>query len=418
VTITGPVGVRLVLPDGDEVPVGTLRVNRGRGHETAMFAYEPAYLADPRAYAIDPELPLRAGTAATRPDADLFGAMSDSTPDRWGQNLLRRAERHQAHVAGRAQRELTTSDFLAGVHDDLRQGALRYVDPAGAYLAGDERGVPKVVDLPRLLALTDRALRDPSLDTDLRDLVDAGASLGGARPKAGVRDHVGVLRIAKFPRATDDEWDVEAWEKVALDLASAAGIAVPRNELVKVLGRNVLLVDRFDRDGQRRVGYLSAMALLSLVGRTRDVSLAELAEQMQRDTAAPDEDLRELYRRGLFGLLVSNTDNHARNHGLLRTPAGWRLAPAFDVNPNPEPAAFAMPLDPGGADDIAEAIEAADAFRLTRAQALDELATVLAAVSGWQRRATDLGIPTPEITLMRDAFESPRTAQARQLTRI
>lgn len=418
-TAAGPFGVRLVLADGDEVEVGTLRVARGRGAETAMFAYAASYLADPRAYAVDPDLPLRAGTTVTRPDTSLFGALNDSAPDRWGQNLLRRAERDRARTEGRAQRDLAPSDFLMGVHDDLRQGALRYTDAAGTYLAGDERGVPKAVDLPRLLTLTDRALRDPDLDTDLRDLVDAGASLGGARPKAAVRDHAGVLQIAKFPRVDSDEWDVEAWEKVALDLAADAGIAVPRSELVTVLDRHVLLVDRFDRAGQgRRVGYLSAMTLLGLVDRSRDVSLAELAEQMQLDAGAPDRDLRSLYRRGLFGLLMSDTDNHPRNHGFLRGSHGWTLAPAFDVNPNPEPARFAMPVDPGGSDDVAEAIEVADAFRLTRRQALEELDVVLGAVAGWRRRATELGIPAREIALMASAFESVRTAQARRIVAV
>lgn len=410
----GPVRVHLSLPDGDEVPVGTLRVMRGRGRETATFAYDPTYLADRRAYALDPALPLRADTFVTAHDTDSFGAMNDSAPDRWGQSLLRRAERHQAREEGRAVRELTASDFLLGVHDEQRQGALRYtVD--GRYVAGDEQGVPRIVDLPRLLALTDRALKDPNLDTDLRDLVNAAASLGGARPKAAVRDHTGRLRIAKFPRVDADEWDVEGWEKLVLDLAQAVGISVPHSDLVTVLDRHVLLVDRFDRDGDRRVGYISAQTLLGLASRTDDVSLAELAEAMGPTTAAPDRDLRELYRRGLFGLLVSNTDNHVRNHGFLRAAGGWVLSPMFDVNPNPDVARFVMPIDPGGRDDVGDAIAVADAFRLTRAQALDELAMILAVLDGWATRATRLGLPQRDITLMAAAFESPRTERARRL---
>ena len=414
-TATGPISVRLVPAGGEEVAVGTLRVARGRRNETATFAYDPAYLADPRAYPIDPNLPLRAGTFATGPDADLFGAMADSAPDRWGQNLLRRAERNLARAESRAQRELTASDFLVGVHDEQRQGALRYAAPDGTYLAGDDLGVPRIVDLPRLLALTDRALRDPNLDTDLRDLVNAGGSLGGARPKAAVRDHTGTLRIAKFPRIDEDEWDVEGWEKVTLDLAAAAGITVPRSELVTVLDRHVLLLDRFDRDGERRVGYVSAQTLLGMSGRTDETSLAELAEAMQLDTASPDRDLGELFRRGLFGLLVSNTDNHVRNHGFLRTQRGWALSPMFDVNPNPEPARFAMPMDPGGDDDIADAIDSADAFRLTRQDALAELATLVTVLDGWVQMAHRHAIPTPELKMLSAAFESPRVDRARGL---
>lgn len=417
-TAPGPYTVRLVLPDGDEVDVGTLRVNRGRGRETSLFTYAESYLADPRHYAIDPDLPLTAGPIATGPDRNLFGAMGDSAPDRWGRGLLERAERRAARADGRAARELLDSDFLVGVHDDLRQGALRYRSTSGAYLASTSRGVPRMVDLPRLLSLTERALRDPDLDADLRDLVDAGSSLGGARPKVAVRDHAGVLRIAKFPRTGDggDEWEMEAWEKLTLDLAADAGITVPRSELIHVAGRQVLLLDRFDRDGDRRVGYVSAMTLLGRTDGTAGVSLAELAEQMEIEAAAPERDLRELYRRGLFGLLVSNTDNHARNHGFLRTAAGWRLSPVFDVNPNPNnPHTFAMPIDPGGSDDLQDAIAAGDAFRLTHHEAVAELRNVLRAVDGWRRKASDLGIDSRDINRMSAAFESSRTEHARRI---
>jgi len=416
-TAPGPYTLRLALPDGDEVDVGTLRVNRGRGRETSLFTYAESYLRDPRHYAIDPDLPLTAGPIATGPSRTMFGAIGDSAPDRWGRNLLRRAERRAAADDGRTARELMESDFLVGVHDDLRQGALRYVDASGSYVASTQGGVPRIVDLPRLLSLTERALKDPNLDTDIKDLIDAGSSLGGARPKAAVRDHDDTLRIAKFPRTGDgaDEWEVEAWEKIALDLAAAAGITVPRNHLVKVAGHRVLLLDRFDRDGERRIGYVSAMTMLGLADGDDRVPLAELAEQMQVDSAAPENDLRELYRRGLFGLLVSNTDNHARNHGFLRTSTGWRLSPAFDINPNPDGRAFAMPLDPGGSDDIEDALTIADTFRLTRTEAIDELRRVLEAVEGWRRKAADIGADPREVTRMAAAFESGRTEQARRI---
>lgn len=409
----GPVTVRLVLPDGDEVEAGTLRFASGRGHETAMFAYTTDYLADPRAYALDPSLPLTAGTHATGPGQHLFGAMSDSAPDRWGQGLLVRAERTAAQDDSRPPRALLDSDFLLGVHDDLRQGAIRFMDTDGAYQSTADRGVPRPIDLPRLLALTDRMGSDPSTDTDLQDLVDAGSSLGGARPKASVRTPGGVLRIAKFPRAGADEWDVPAWEKVTLDLAAAAGITVPPSDLVRVLDRNVLLIDRFDRDGERRIGYRSAMTLLGLGERTDGTSFAELAEEASATAVRPDSDLRELWRRAVFGLLVSNTDNHLRNHGFLRSRSGWALSPAFDLNPNPEPARFAMPIGPGGGDDVQSALELADAFSLTRPAAFTVLREVLAGVDQWRSVAARHGIDAAQITLMAEAFESVRTQQAR-----
>ncbi|WP_448058444.1 type II toxin-antitoxin system HipA family toxin [Cellulomonas hominis] len=250
---------------------------------------------------------------------------------------------------------------------------------------------------------------------DLRDLVDAGSSLGGARPKAGVRTPDGVLRIAKFPRVEADEWDVPAWEKVTLDLAAAAGIRVPRSELVRVLGRNVLLIDRFDRGGDRRIGYVSAMTLLGLSGRTDSMSFAELAEEATITAVHPDADLRELWRRAVFGLLVSNTDNHLRNHGFLRRPSGWSLSPAFDLNPNPEPAQFAMPVGPGGGDDVQSALDIADAFSLTRSGALTVLREVLTGVDQWQATAVRHGIDTAQINLMARAFDSARTQEAREI---
>jgi serine/threonine-protein kinase HipA len=405
--------VRLVLPDGDEVEVGTLRFAAARGRESTVFTYTAGYIEDPRAYPVDPLLPLRSGPFVTG-EHGLYGAMSDSAPDRWGENLLRRAERGAAREQGRTSRTLLPSHFLLGVHDELRQGALRYTDESGAYLSGSERGVPRAVELPALLDLTDRALRDPSLDSDLRDLVDAGGSLGGARPKAAVRDHTGTLMIAKFPRTGSDEWEVMAWEKLTLDLASRAHVDVPPNELITVLGRRVLLLERFDREGTRRRGYMSAMTLLGVGERTNGLSFAELAEELETVSADPVADLHQLYRRALLGSLVSNSDNHARNHGFLRTGTGWALSPAFDMNPDPERTTPVMPIVPGGGD-LVDAIEVADAFRLTRADSLSVLASVLDAVDGWERRAGELGIEAREVALMRSAFETELTEQARRL---
>lgn len=412
--MTGPVTVRLVLPGGDEVEVGTLRFAAARGHESAVFAYVDTYLADTRAYPVDPGLPLQAGPFVTG-ERGLFGAMADGAPDRWGQNLLRRAERSRAREEHRTPRTLGPSDFLLGVHDELRQGALRYVDTDGQYLSGSERGVPRPVDLPLLLSLTDRMLRDPSLDTDVRDLVDAGGSLGGARPKAAVRDRAGTLRIAKFPRQGTDEWDVIGWEKLTLDLAALAGIDVPHNEVVTVLGRRVLLLDRFDRHDGTRLGYVSAMTLLGVGERAQGISFAELAEELDQVSASPQEDLRQLFRRAVFGVLVSNADNHLRNHGLLRVRSGWALSPAFDLNPDPERGRAAVPLVPGGGD-LADVVEMADVFRLDRPAALRELGRAVQAVQQWQRHADQLGLDAREVSLMSAAFDTADFALARHLT--
>ncbi|VTR76300.1 type II toxin-antitoxin system HipA family toxin [Cellulomonas hominis] len=410
--MTGPVTVHVVLPDGEEVEAGTLRTHASGRNESATFVYAEAFLRDRRAYAIDPALPLQPGPFHTGGEP-VFRSMADSAPDRWGQGLLRRAERSRADDAGATPRTLLSADFLLGVHDELRQGALRYTRD-GEYLSPADRGVPRLVDLPRLLDLTDRMLADPDLDAGLRDLVDAGGSLGGARPKAAVRDHAGALQIAKFPRKGSDDWDVMAWEKVALDLAARAGIAVPNSALITVAGRNVLVLDRFDRDGDRRIGYVSAMTMMEAHERTDDLSAVELAEEMETGSAAPEEDLHELFRRCVFSALINNTDNHLRNHGFLRRQDGWVLSPAFDMNPDPEGSTPAMPIVPGGGD-LSDAVELADAFRLDRAQALEQIGQVAAAVGQWRDLAESMGIHGSEITLMRRAFDNPDAAHAAQL---
>lgn len=417
--MTERVDVAVVLPDGAAVPVGMLRFHERRRAQTATFTYAESYLSDARAYALDPRLPLQAGPAHTDADAALFGAFADTAPDRWGQNLLRRAERDRARGEGVTPRTLMPGDVMLGVHDELRQGALRYSRPGQGFLATAAQGVPRLVELPRLLSLTDRLVTDGATDTDLRDLVNAGGSLGGARPKAAVRDTDGRLRIAKFPRKGSDDWDVIAWEALTLDLAEAAGAVVPSHELVQVLGRRVLLVDRFDRRGTRRLGYVSAMTLTESADHDpAGHSFLEVAEALAPVATSPVEDLRALWSRAVFGILVNNTDNHLRNHGFLRAADGWRLAPVFDVNPDPEPGArFAVSMTPDGDDSVAECIESAEYFGMTRSDATEALDRLVAAVSDWRPRAERLGLHADEIARMRAAFDSTALGEAKAILR-
>jgi HipA-like C-terminal domain/Sigma-70, region 4 len=203
--------------------------------------------------------------------------------------------------------------------------------------------VPKIVNLPEVLNASDRVARGDTIDladlSAIRILLDAGTgTLGGARPKASVVGDDGVLQIAKFPHP-DDDWEVMAWEKTALDLAERAGIEVPRRTIAHINGRAVLLLDRFDRSGGQRVGYMSAMTLVQ--GRDGGGSGArdylELAAELADVSAATDADLSALWRRIAFSVAIHNTDDHFRNHGFLRQGSGWRLSPVFDVNPNPVP---------------------------------------------------------------------------------
>jgi serine/threonine-protein kinase HipA len=259
--------------------------------------------------------------------------------------------------------------------------------------------VPKLIALPALLHAADAVARDEpdSLDA-IKTLLDAGTgSLGGARPKASVRDDERLM-IAKFPHHADG-WNVIAWEKTALDLAEAAGIPVPRRQLVGIEGNPVLLLERFDREGPQRVGYLSAMTLLEAQdGQPHDYT--EIAEVLPESSSSAVDDLRQLWRRIAFSVAIHNTDDHLRNHGFLRRGSGWRLAPAFDINPNPELAAQRV-TGVGGAlrpaDEVNALLLYAENFGLTDSQARTVLREVADAAENWGPIARRNGITQAEI---------------------
>jgi serine/threonine-protein kinase HipA len=371
---------------------------------SSTFRYSTDYLASSTAFAIDPALGLHAGAQNVN---GLPGALQDCSPDRWGRNLIMKQARATARVEHRARGTLIDADILLGVSDVTRQGALRFrAETDGEFLAAGGN-VPKLIELPRLLRAAEVVGRDDDLAA-IKELLDAGTgSLGGARPKASVRDS-DHLFIAKFPHGSD-EWDVVAWEKTALDLAAKSGIRVPRSRLTKIQGRSVLLLERFDRLDGRRVPYISAMTLLEAHdGDAHDY--AEIAETISDVGAVTTEDLRELWRRIAFSVLINNTDDHLRNHGFLREPGGWRLSPAFDINPNPDPG-VSRQTGIGGAYDWAGAIDSlttyAKEFRLTPKTAGETLAKVAAAVATWQESAALNGIRAGEVTRFADAFRLP-----------
>jgi serine/threonine-protein kinase HipA len=228
-----------VQVNGRELAAGTLWIHE-RGAQTATFRYADSYLASPDSYALDPALPKSSGVFHSPPGKAMFNAFADSAPDRWGENLMRRAERERARAASLTPRTLGKADFLLGVRDDARQGAIRFRQPGTAhYHSSHEHAVPRLVELPRLLRAVDHLNVEGATDRDLKDLIAAGSSLGGARPKAAVTDETGRLAIAKFPRSGSDEWDVAGWEEVQLRLARRAGLTVARSEIVSAAGRHV-----------------------------------------------------------------------------------------------------------------------------------------------------------------------------------
>jgi len=402
----------LVHIDTQDSPrlVGRLWTHLRRGRESASFEYDPAWLDNPERFALEPALSLDPGPFHTPSDKPLFGAIGDSAPDRWGRVLMRRAERRRAEDEKETPRTLREIDYLLMVNDEARQGALRFaLEPGGPFLATrKENPIPPLGDLPRLLSAAGRVGTDSGTDEDLRVLLAPGSSLGGARPKASVRDHDGQLAIAKFPHQGDPR-DTVRWEAVALTLAQQAGIAVPEWRLEVVAGQPVIILRRFDRDDGNRIPFLSAMSMLD--ARDRETrSYMEFVDVLRQQGAQPKADMRTLWRRIAFSVLISNTDDHLRNHGFLYAgPDGWTLAPAYDLNPvpveeKPRVLTTAIDLDDATAS-IDLAMSVADYFELSQRDAQTIAAEVGQAVAGWRRVADRIGLGSDAIDRMASAFE-------------
>jgi serine/threonine-protein kinase HipA len=389
--------------------VGRLWGRTRNNRQTATFEYDRAWLAHPERFALEPALTLGPGPFHTPSDKPLFGGIGDSAPDRWGRALMRRAERRRAERAGETPRSLWEIDYLLGVDDEARQGALRFAErEGGPFLAHAATTIPPLVELPRLLSAAEHVANDSDSDEDLRLLLAPGSSLGGARPKASVRDRDGRLAIAKFPRQ-GDEIDTVRWEALALTLAARAGIAVPIWRVEDVAGKAVLLLRRFDREGGVRLPFLSAMSMLGANDKEMR-SYLEFVDALRQHGAAPKEDMRALWRRIVFSVLISNTDDHLRNHGFLYTsPDGWRLAPAYDLNPvptdiKPRVLATAIDLDDGTAS-LHRVMDVAGYFELDGETARGIAAEVGRTVKTWRNEATRLGLSPSEIDRMASAFE-------------
>ncbi len=385
-----------------------------RGQETFSFEYDPAWLASADStFSLDPDLALYRGRQYVPLDKRLFGLFADSCPDRWGRLLMRRKEAIDARKADRKPRKLTESDFLLGVYDESRMGALRFaLEENGEFLSHDKDfATPPWVHLRTLENASLAFEHDESglNETWLRELLAPGSSLGGARPKATVQAADGALWIAKFP-SKHDETNAGAWEKVVHDLARLCGLDVPESKLETFSKTgSTFLVKRFDREGSRRIHFASAMTLL---GKTDGASAADgssyldLAAFIRSNGASPRQDLAELWKRVVFSMAVSNTDDHLRNHGFLLTPTGWRLAPLYDVNP--DPAGNRLSLNVSEYDntiDLDLALGVADYFGLSPQEAEQEAAEICKTVSShWERLAQQNGLSRGAMEYMRPAF--------------
>lgn len=403
--------------------MGTLSVHLSHGKETFSFEYASQWLTGKNALALDPELQLFQGPQylndTTRAN---FGIFLDSSPDRWGQLLMKRREAVLARQQNRKSRQLLGSDFMLGVHDEQRMGALRFKTKIDGDFVSNAPGqtTPPWARLRELenAAWKFQAHADSTSDEQSLELLGLlmapGSSIGGARPKAGVCDEEQNLWIAKFP-SRNDEFDIGGWEFVIHRLAVAAGLNVAETTAKKFGRPNyTLLVKRFDRvviDGVRvRKHFASAMTMLGYSDGTSfkdGASYLEIVEFLIRYGAETETDMHELWRRIVFSICVSNTDDHLRNHGFLLQPDGWKLSPAYDINPDPTGTGLSLNIsDVDNSLSLGLALDVAEYFRLGRDEASAIIEQVKRAVSAWPDIAHELGISRDEQQLMRPAFRA------------
>jgi len=395
---------------GPACPVGTLAHDRGQ----IRFHYNSDWLRDPRAFALDHDLSLDDAPFFPRPELGNFGIFMDSSPDRWGQTLMKRREALLAKDEKRTPRTLYAWDFLIGVQDFTRQGALRFrLEDTEEFLGNEKMAAPPVTTLRELEAvafqLSSRRINDlDALPKWLAVLVAPGASLGGARPKANFTNRDGSLWIGKFP-ARDDERDVGAWEYVVHALAIKAAVDVPPATLLQLNNDfHTFCTQRFDRVGGTRRFYASAMTLLRKE-HSEGTSYLELAQfiRSQGDAEHVEADLAQLFRRVVFNVAVGNRDDHLRNHGFLLGKTGWRLAPTFDVNPNIDKAEHVLNLDDGdNRPSLETVLNTAEFYGLTYDSARKILEEVASAVDQWESIARKEHIAAADIDLTAGAFSA------------
>ena len=396
--------------------VGTLHHDRGH----IRFRYAPGWLRQPGRFVLDPDLSLDSQVFFPKAQQSSFGIFLDSAPDRWGQVLMNRREGLIARDDGRRPRMLYAWDFLIGVQDVTRQGALRVRYPGtDAFLDSQLRSAPPVTSLAEMERVAFELTRQDIDDLDelrrwLAVLVAPGASLGGARPKANFLEADGSMWIAKFPSRSDTR-DMAAWEMVVHTLARRSGIDVADARLVRLgLTHRTFCTRRFDREMRgamapgARVFYASA---LTATGRqeSEGASYLDLAS-FQAANGAPvhlADDLAQLFRRAVFNVAAGNRDDHLRNHGFVLTRTGWRPSPAFDLNPSPDQDDHVLTLD--GIDprpDLGTVVATAEYYRLTSSRAAAIVDDVVRAVGGWRDAARGVGISEADIDLMEPAFKS------------
>lgn len=392
--------------------MGTLFVDSTKREEHYSFEYSNEWLTSTAfSYPIDPDISLYGGRQY--PTNNEFGVFADSCPDRWGRALINRRERIQANNENRKPKKLYESDYLLGVYDETRMGALRFkLDKDGSFLSNDsEVAAPPWATLRTLEEASRRFEEDDNFLNDkwLKQLLKPGSSLGGARPKANIQAPDDSLWIAKFP-SKNDEWNTGAWEKVVHDLAKMCGLDVPESKLetLSKLG-STFLVKRFDRNNDKRIHFSSAMTMLGKTdGANADdgSGYLDLVAFIKAYGSSPKKDLIELWKRIVFNMAVTNTDDHFRNHGFILTKNGWRLSPLYDVNPVPYGDELSLNVNSSDNSISLElAVESAPYYNISTEDAVKLGNEIVTTVNdNWERLAKQYGINHSSIEYMRPAF--------------
>lgn len=384
--------------------IGYLFIDKENGNTISSFEYDQEWLKN-NSIVLDPEIELYPGRQYS--DKGLFGFLKDISPDRWGRTLLDRAEIQIANKENRRPRTLDDSDYLLGISDKLRSGGIRIASEGNNYISNNDFTIPPISSL--------RAIEDISYkfensiseiqDETLKMLLNSGSSLGGARPKANVVDEKGEYWIAKFP-SKNDEYDVEAFEALSLDLASLCEINVPPFRLEKFNKRgSTLLVKRFDRIGDERIHFASAMNLLSK-NDGENASYLDIADAIAKYSNNTKEDLKELYKRMVFNICISNTDDHLRNHGFLLNDRYWRLSPVFDINPSIYGDSLSLSIDGFNSEmSLDRTLSVANIFMLSNEEASRIIDTIKNTVqNNWIKLTKKYNISGDDMKRLSSAF--------------
>ena len=386
-------------------PIGTLRREVLRGAAKYSFEFESQWLRNHPSIFLSADLENYAGRQFSQAGTEIFGLISDALPDRWGRLLFRRREEIEAARNHRPPRTLTPFDYLSGLDDGTRVGALRFkLNGTVEFLRPEDKlAIPPLASVRELMAASNRIEESERKHLTpeekwINQLVFPGSSLGGARPKATVIDDNGNLWVAKFPSVNDDH-NVGLWEYFAYRLAEKAGIrTAPTNVIPCDNGNHIFLVRRFDRteNNHRRIHFASAMTLLGLSdgdGASSGHGYPDLADFLIEHSVNAEANLAELYRRIAFNIAIGNADDHFRNHGFLLTAQGWQLSPAYDMNPTAELHQSLLINRETDTADLNLLLNACDLYFLDRTKARSIIEEVVAAVALWPQEAKKLNIP-------------------------